>query len=138
MFLFSCFSYGVRTTFLHPLFFSRGTVSKNSKGMAFPRKSSLHKDDFGIDATWVFFATSHGKSPCDGIGGIVKTNDTFQLQFADQILDVSSIRAFCKTNIPGIQFCYISKKRMEVRLQLKKDLLWVRLYQEQQVTISSK
>ena len=31
-----------------------------------------HKDDFGIDATWVLFATSHGKSPCDGIGSTVK------------------------------------------------------------------
>ena len=31
-----------------------------------------HKNDFGIEAEWVFFATSHGKSPCDGIGGTVK------------------------------------------------------------------
>ena len=47
--------------------------------------------------------------------------------------------AFCKINIPGIQFCYISKERMkEVWLELeKKDLPWVRLYHEQEVTISS-
>ena len=31
-----------------------------------------HKQDFGLDALWTFFATSHGKSPCDGIGGFVK------------------------------------------------------------------
>ena len=27
------------------------------------------KSDLDIDVTWGFFATSHGKSPCDGIGG---------------------------------------------------------------------
>ena len=28
--------------------------------------------DFGLKTEWFFFATSHGKSPCDGIGGTVK------------------------------------------------------------------
>ena len=27
-----------------------------------------HKDDFNIHAESNFFATNHGKSPCDGIG----------------------------------------------------------------------
>ena len=27
-----------------------------------------HKVDFNIKAEWNFFATSHGKSPCDGLG----------------------------------------------------------------------
>lgn len=31
-----------------------------------------HKQDFGIDAEWHFFATAHGKGPCDGVGGTVK------------------------------------------------------------------
>ena len=31
-----------------------------------------HYTDYGIRAEWNFFATSHGKSPCDGIGGTVK------------------------------------------------------------------
>lgn len=31
-----------------------------------------HDDDFGISAEWHFFATAHGKGPCDGIGGTVK------------------------------------------------------------------
>ena len=33
-----------------------------------------HKSEFGLDAEWNFFATFHGKSPCDGIGGTVKRN----------------------------------------------------------------
>lgn len=31
-----------------------------------------HKKDYGIDAEWHFYATSHGKGACDGIGGCVK------------------------------------------------------------------
>ena len=31
-----------------------------------------HYTDYGIKAEWNFFATSHGKSPCKGIGGTVK------------------------------------------------------------------
>ena len=79
-----------------------------------------HKNDFAIDATWVFFATSHGKSPCDGIGRKVKrlaARASLQRSCTDQILDVSSMLTFCKTNIPGMHFCYISKERMkDVRL----------------------
>ena len=32
-----------------------------------------HSKDFYLNAEWIFFATSHGKSPCDGIGGIVRS-----------------------------------------------------------------
>ena len=31
-----------------------------------------HEIDHGIQAQWHFFATSHGKSPCNGIGGTTK------------------------------------------------------------------
>ena len=31
-----------------------------------------HQQDFNMDAEWIFFATSHGKSPCDGVAGFVK------------------------------------------------------------------
>ena len=31
-----------------------------------------HFDDFVITAEWNFFATSHGKNACDGVGGNVK------------------------------------------------------------------
>lgn len=32
----------------------------------------LHKNDFQLKAQWSFFATSHGKTECDGIGSTVK------------------------------------------------------------------
>ncbi len=31
-----------------------------------------HQKDYGIEGEWHFFATSHGKGPCDGVGGTVK------------------------------------------------------------------
>jgi len=33
---------------------------------------TYQKHDFDVDASRVFFATSHEKSSCDGIGGMVK------------------------------------------------------------------
>lgn len=31
-----------------------------------------HIEDYGIDAMWNYFATAHGKRPCDRVGGTVK------------------------------------------------------------------
>ena len=31
-----------------------------------------HQQDFKMDAEWIFFATSHEKSPCHGFWGFVK------------------------------------------------------------------
>ena len=48
-----------------------------------------HKADFGIDAEWNFFATSHGKNACDGIGGTLKrsaTKASLQRPYNNQIL----------------------------------------------------
>ena len=42
---------------------------KNNKGLV---NLCHHRLDQGIDALWNFFATSHGKSVCDGIGVTVK------------------------------------------------------------------
>ena len=51
--------------------FSDGCAAqyKNKKNF---KNLCLHKKEFGIDAKWTFFATSHGKSPCDGVGGTLK------------------------------------------------------------------
>lgn len=54
-------------------FFSDGAASqyKNKKNFL---NLCLFKKDFGIEAEWHFFATSHGKSPCDALGGTFKRN----------------------------------------------------------------
>ena len=71
-----------------------------------------HKSDFGLNARWVFFATSHGKQPCDGIGGTVKwlvSNASLKRDLKDQILSPSDMFQFCKENIQNIIFKFISK-----------------------------
>ena len=76
-----------------------------------------------MDAEWIFFATSHGKSPCDGIGGIVKRNVTkrsLQRPLKKQILTYESMLKICKEEIKHIKFFEIIKMEMEnVRKFLK-------------------
>ena len=52
-------------------YFSDGAASqyKNCKNFV---NLAMHKADFGVKAEWHFFATAHGKGPCDGIGGTLK------------------------------------------------------------------
>ena len=75
-------------TFNRVLYFTDGAASqyKNYKNL---KNLCCHKQDFDIDAEWHFFATSHGKSPCDGIGGTVKrlvARASLQAATSDQIL----------------------------------------------------
>ena len=75
-----------------------------------------HKEDFGLDATWSFFATSHGKSSCDDIGGTVKRLTpcaSLQTPTSDQILNVTKMLECCESNIQNIQTLFISKERMD-------------------------
>ena len=75
----------------------------------------FHKQDFDIDAEWVFFATSHGKSPCDGIGGFVKryvAKRSLQRPLNEQILDYSAMLRLCKSEIESIEFFGISQEEM--------------------------
>ena len=53
------------------VYFSDGCAAqyKNCKGFL---NLCHHEIDFGMSAEWNFFATSHGKGPCDGVGGTVK------------------------------------------------------------------
>ena len=82
-----------------------------------------HKSDFGLNARWIFFATSHGKQSCDGIGGSVKglvSNASLNRDLRDQILSPSDMLQFCKENIQNIIFRCISKADVDnTRLVLK-------------------
>ena len=63
-----------------------------------------HKDEFGLNAIWSFFATSHGKSPCDGIGGTVKrqiARASLHKPLNDQILTFDAVKKLY------IRFLYI-------------------------------
>ena len=82
---------------------------------------------FDLNAEWVFFATSHGKSPCDGIGGTVKRvvcQESLKQITTGQILDVNLMYSFCKAKINGIYFKLFSKEEIDqTRAQLEKRYL---------------
>ena len=83
----------------------------------------MHENDFGICAEWVFFATSHGKSPCDGIGGAVKRHvakRSLQRPLKDQILNYKTMLELCESEITSVKFFGISKENMvKVRADLE-------------------
>lgn len=69
-----------------------------------------HNKDFGIDAEWHFFATSHGKGPSDGLGGTVKrlaSKASLRRPYTDQILTSFQLYSWCKENIQTCHFIYV-------------------------------
>ena len=68
-----------------------------------------HLEDFQIKAKRCFFATSHGKSPCDGIGGTLKrlaARVSLQRTKTEQIL--TPLDTFCQNEVVGITCKYVS------------------------------
>lgn len=60
-----------------------------------------HERKYGLKAEWVFFATSHGKSPCDGIGGLVKREtykESLRRPYENQILNATHVFIFCQSS----------------------------------------
>ena len=90
-----------------------GTQYKNYKSFM---NLCLHKQDFGLDAEQIFFASSHGKSPCDKIGGSVKCHAakrSLRRPINNQILDYQDMLNVCKEEISKIKFFRISKETMD-------------------------
>ena len=75
-----------------------------------------HEADFGVKAQWNFFATSHGKNACDGIGGTLKrsvTRASLQRPYTDQILTAKAFFDYCQDNISSIRCFYVDTKQVE-------------------------
>ena len=78
-----------------------------------------YQKDFGLEAEWNFFATSYGKSPCDGIVGTVKTPDQSKstVPYTDPILTTEAIMEFCVERIPGIKFFNVPPEEVDTYLR---------------------
>ena len=75
-----------------------------------------HEEDFGVAAEWHFFATSHGKSPCDGIGGTVKRlarSASLQATVSGHIVTPNQLFDWANAHIPGVQFFYVESNAVE-------------------------
>lgn len=72
------------------IFFTDGAGSqyKNKKNFL---NMCLFQKDFGLMIIWNFFATAHGKSPCDALGGAFKRRvRTYNMQHPTKGLDSAS------------------------------------------------
>lgn len=72
-----------------------------------------HHEDFGICAEWHFFASYHGKGPCDGVGGILEraaARASLQLPFDKQISNARELYEWAvqPNNLPKIEIRYSS------------------------------
>ncbi|CAF1546445.1 unnamed protein product [Adineta ricciae] len=68
-------------------------------GMHFKNKYNMynlscHKEEFGIGAEWLFTATGHGKSACDGIGAALKCSATRHISQSQKKTFFSSAEDF--------------------------------------------
>ena len=70
-----------------------------------------HENDHGLKEERHFFATSHGKSPCDGIGGTVKrlvARASLQATVDHHILTAREMLKWCEEHIMGITFLFVT------------------------------
>ena len=95
----------------HIIYYSDGAASqyKNYKNMI---NLCMHNTDFNLTVEWHFFATSHGKSPCDGIGGTVKRLVDRSSKL-DRILinNPNLMYQYCRDNIKNIVFFILILKQ---------------------------
>ena len=111
------------------VYFSDGAVTqyknrKNSCNLIF------HEAHFGVAAEWHFFATAHGKGPCDGIGGSLKrlaARASLQRHQNNQILTCADLYQWAQQNVRNINVAYSSaadyeKERMLLMPRFAKAL----------------
>lgn len=102
-------------------YFSDGASSQYKNKKNFPNLCQ-HENDFRICAQWIFFATSHGKSVCDGVGGTVKrlaARASLQSPYNNQIMTPYELFSWAKNNIKGIVILWMPKEMVEEkRIQL--------------------
>ena len=85
---------------------------------------------------WHFFATSHGKSPSDGIGGTIKrlvARGSLQATTGNYILNPKELFSWASGNISGIEMLFVSgeeiekcEKTLESRLSASKTIAGTR------------
>ncbi|XP_071950769.1 uncharacterized protein [Antedon mediterranea] len=105
------------------VYFSDGAASqyKNYKNWT---NICFHKKDHGLHAEWHFFATSHGKSPCDGIGGTTKrlvARASLQATETNQILKADDMYRWVCDHIQGIKFFFVTDEQIQLNKE-KYDL----------------
>lgn len=92
-------------------YFSDGAASQYKNKYNF-LNLIYHQSDFNIDAEWNFFATSHGKGACDGVGGTVKRHayrTSVQRDNDHHIISAKSLFEWAKSFFKNINFGFCSQ-----------------------------
>ncbi len=80
-----------------------------------------HNIDFdGLDAEWHFFASCHGKSASDGIGGTLKRLTRFanlQRNVSNQITTPQDLYKWASENVTGIKSFYVNSESVSLNEQ---------------------
>ena len=89
-----------------------------------------------------FFATSHGKGACDGIGGTVKRatyRESLRRTVSNQILTAQNMYAFLSQQfVSAIQFMFVGKEEVtKVTTELKARFAKARTVKGQDSTTGS-
>lgn len=93
------------------IFFSDGAASQYKNKYNLINLASFEKD-FNVKAEWHFFATSHGKGACDGIGGTVKrlaSRASLQRPLDNQISTARKLYEWASESIKKIAFCFCTE-----------------------------
>lgn len=72
-----------------------------------------HVEDFGITASWNFFATSHGKGAVDGVSARMKDSarrHSLRALNEGHILDPKDFYDHCVTALPKMKFFYVTSE----------------------------
>jgi len=76
-----------------------------------------HFVDFNLDCEWNFFATSHGKGACDGIGAAVKRSTakaSLQRPVHAQIVTAKDMFSHCVSTFQNIHFFFVSDDEITI------------------------
>lgn len=76
----------------------------------------LHEKVFGLKSTWKFFATAHGKSACDGVGGIVKRDaaiESLKRPYENQILNVEDLFEYLTGKFKEMKIVLVLKEEID-------------------------
>ena len=104
--------------------FTDGCGSQYKNGEIFSYLPEF-ENKFEILIKWNFFATSHGKTSCDGIGGCIKRQaalESLRRPYTDQIIKIQELLSFCKEHIKDIICQIITVEEIEnIRQNYKRE-----------------
>lgn len=107
------------------IFFSDGAASQYKNKSNFSNMTYLQKKT-GISLHWNFFATSHGKGACDGIGGTVKRmayRASLQRPVHSQITTPKHFFDWATNYFKNISFDFCTTAEYETELECSKSHL---------------